>query len=58
MDEIIKEDILLIISDMQDKLDELESHFEKLNNKNVESFRTMIEQIRLDLETLQDFQDN
>lgn len=59
MDEIVREDIILTISQIQENLDELESHFEKLESKNVknaEVVRTMIEQMRLDLETLQDFQ--
>lgn len=60
MDEIVKDDILLIIGQIQDSLDELESHFEKLDSKNVknqEAIISMIEQMRVDLETLQDFQE-
>ncbi|RDU72715.1 hypothetical protein CQA66_03725 [Helicobacter aurati] len=61
MDDIVKEDISTIIGQIQDYLDELESHFEKLeskNTKNSETIRNMIEEMRLNLETLQDFQDN
>lgn len=60
MDEIVKEDILLIIGQIQDSLDELESHFEKLDSKNVknqEAITSMIDEMRLTLETLQDFQE-
>ncbi|WP_172402339.1 MULTISPECIES: hypothetical protein [unclassified Helicobacter] len=57
MDEIIKEDILLSIAQIQDNLDELESHFDKVDNRNVEAFKAMIEEIRMHLETLQEFQD-
>lgn len=61
MDDIVKEDILTIIGQIQDYLDELESHFEKLESKsakNSETIRNMIEEMRLNLETLQDFQDS
>ncbi|STQ85601.1 hypothetical protein LS73_004030 [Helicobacter muridarum] len=61
MDDIVKEDISTIIGQIQDYLDELESHFEKLESKsakNSETIRNMIEEMRLNLETLQDFQDN
>ncbi|MWV61444.1 hypothetical protein DCO58_09520 [Helicobacter saguini] len=61
MDDIVKEDISTIIGQIQDYLDELESHFEKLESKNVknsETIRNMIEEMRLNLETLQDFQDS
>ena len=61
MDDIGKEDLLTSIGQFQDYLDELESHFEKLeskNAKNSETIRNMIEEMRLNLETLQDFQDD
>lgn len=61
MDDIVKEDISTIIGQIQDYLDELESHFEKLESKsakNSETFHNMIEEMRLNLETLQDFQDS
>lgn len=61
MDDIVKEDISTIIGQIQDYLDELESYFEKLelkNAKNSETVRSMIEEMRLNLETLQDFQDS
>lgn len=61
MDDIVKEDISTIIGQIQDYLDELESHFEKLESKNVknsETIHNMIEEMRLNLETLQDFQDS
>ncbi len=61
MDDIVKEDISTIIGQIQDYLDELESHFEKLeskNAKNSETIHNMIEEMRLNLETLQDFQDS
>ena len=37
MDDIVKEDILTIIGQIQDYLDELESHFEKLESKNAKN---------------------
>lgn len=61
MDEIVKEDISRIIGEIQEALDELESHFEKIeskNAKNSETIHNMIEEMRLNLETLQDFQDD
>lgn len=61
MDDIVKEDISTIIEQIQDSLDELESHFEKLESKsakNSETINNMIEEMRLNLETLRDFQDN
>ena len=60
MDDIVKEDISTIIEQIQDSLDELESHFEKLKSKsakNSETINNMIEEMRLNLETLRDFQD-
>ncbi|RDU67048.1 hypothetical protein CQA53_01960 [Helicobacter didelphidarum] len=61
MDDIVKEDISTIIGQIQDYLDELESHFEKLESKSVknsEAIHNMIEEMRLNLENLQDFQDS
>ena len=49
MDDIVKEDISTIIEQIQDSLDELESHFEKLESKsakNSETINNMIEEMR------------
>lgn len=61
MDDIVKDDISTTIGQIRDCLDELESHFEKLeskNAKNSETITNMIEEMRDNLEILEEFQDS